>query len=241
MENYRAELEKRISEVLYYIWDPIGVCDGEALPEVRDEYDSYVYALTKAAMDGKSQSEIAKLLTRIVTDRIELPPREEHDNKVAGLILDWSRYIKEKQTDENQIGESGLRILLDKSGERPFNPIATLDEARLAEGAYLIFEGDHGGQIYLTVPVGHINCDQAALQKLLREVDSLAWNDPSGATMYFEAAKPGQGVPGGMDGGYFGQKLWVHDELDHLYSPILNYLAGRSNTIHSQEKVSEHD
>lgn len=231
MKNYRAELEKRISEILYYIWDPIGVHDEEAPPEARDEYDSYVYALTMAVMDGKSRSEIAGLLTGIVTDRIGLPSREEHDNKVAGLILDWSRYLKERQADENQMGESALRILLDKSGERPFNPITMLDQARLVEGAYLVFEGDHGGQIYLTVPVGHINCDQAALQKLLREVDSLTWNDPGGAAMYFEAAKPGQGVPGGMDGGYFGQKLWVHDELDKMYLPISRYLAGQVDTI----------
>ncbi len=39
IQTFERELTSRISEVLHYTWDPIGV-RGD--PHARDEYDSYV-------------------------------------------------------------------------------------------------------------------------------------------------------------------------------------------------------
>lgn len=39
LSAFERELCLRINEVLYYVWDPIGVADT---PRARDEYDSYV-------------------------------------------------------------------------------------------------------------------------------------------------------------------------------------------------------
>jgi hypothetical protein len=39
MSKYSDELHSRVDEILYYIWDPIGVA---AEPSARDEYSRYV-------------------------------------------------------------------------------------------------------------------------------------------------------------------------------------------------------
>lgn len=41
-ESQQNELHKRIDEVLYYLWDPIGISDE---PCVRGEYSSYVSSI----------------------------------------------------------------------------------------------------------------------------------------------------------------------------------------------------
>lgn len=42
------ELDKRIDEVLFYVWDPIGVSD---IPEARGEYSSYTMTILKYAVE----------------------------------------------------------------------------------------------------------------------------------------------------------------------------------------------
>ena len=58
----RQELFARIDEVLHYIWDPIGVCE---MPEVRDEYASYVPAVMKLLDDGADRDQIVAYLTHL--------------------------------------------------------------------------------------------------------------------------------------------------------------------------------
>ena len=38
-ELMRVEMEKRVSEILFYVWDPVGV---QPMPSCRDEYEDYV-------------------------------------------------------------------------------------------------------------------------------------------------------------------------------------------------------
>lgn len=92
-ETQHFLLKQRIDEVLYYVWDPIGVNDLG--PDARDEYDSYVYDIYQMALSNKSILEISEYLTYITVDRMGLDERREHDNHIAELILDWKAYIQD--------------------------------------------------------------------------------------------------------------------------------------------------
>ena len=82
--------------------------------------------------------------------------------------------------------------------------------------AYVVLQGDWGGQIYLTAPVTHVKCSEAELSSLLVALDHHAWpcNDGDGAEMFYERFAPGAGVAGGMGGGTTTYSVWLHPELE---------------------------
>lgn len=92
-----SDLQKRISEVLYYEWDPIGVRSFE--PSARDEYDSYVPVLAQDVMKGASASQIEKSLYRIETEEIELKCDSEKRKYSAELIMSWYEYLTNDEND----------------------------------------------------------------------------------------------------------------------------------------------
>jgi hypothetical protein len=53
------ELQARISEILHYVWDPIGVAGN---PHARDEYDGYIGAVWEQAKGGGDADQIASAL-----------------------------------------------------------------------------------------------------------------------------------------------------------------------------------
>jgi len=59
MKKYsQKELSKRVSEVLYYLWDPIGVSTA---PEARSEYEDYVPQVVGILERSEDAQELAKL------------------------------------------------------------------------------------------------------------------------------------------------------------------------------------
>ena len=60
----QIELYKRIDEVLFYKWDPIGISDGDW---ARDEYQSYLPQVFKLALETNNPELIANYLTVITT------------------------------------------------------------------------------------------------------------------------------------------------------------------------------
>lgn len=90
--NLEQNLSQRISEVLYYNWDPIGVNDFG--PESRDEYDSYVPKLVKAIIDGATVADIEKILYRIETEAMEVRGIGDARKAVAELLVDWHDFLK---------------------------------------------------------------------------------------------------------------------------------------------------
>jgi hypothetical protein len=92
--------------------------------------------------------------------------------------------------------------------------LRTLDEARTMEHTAVVMQGDAGGQIYLTVPVKYVMCDEDALRGLLDALDALEWNEPARARLNFELAPIGSGVMGGMGGGLVIDGVWMHKRLD---------------------------
>lgn len=78
-----SELEKRVDEVLFYMWDPLGF---KAEPYARTEYRSYVKEVLNYLEDGKSSEEISNLLIDIVENRMGLTFSREI-TQIAGKLL----------------------------------------------------------------------------------------------------------------------------------------------------------
>ncbi|MBO1520774.1 hypothetical protein [Oceanisphaera pacifica] len=81
--NRIDQLVCRIDEVLFYIWDPIGV-SGSNLP--RDEYSRYTEQAFELALAHSSHTPLANYLTEFVTEHIGMPENKANDAKVAELI-----------------------------------------------------------------------------------------------------------------------------------------------------------
>ncbi len=95
---------------------------------------------------------------------------------------------------------------------------------------WLIFEGDWGGQIYLTVPLSLIG-PRALILTLSRKLDDIAWDcnggDGSSIYIYSPSATTHQmaefdcdpvtdlrHIGGGMGGAQISEKaVWIHDEF----------------------------
>lgn len=81
----QLELYKRIDEILFYEWDPIGVSDSDW---ARDEYQSYLPRVFAYAMKSKSPEPIAKYLSVVSTENMGLSAAPEHDMKIAKIIIE---------------------------------------------------------------------------------------------------------------------------------------------------------
>lgn len=80
----QSELYKRIDEILYYEWDPIGVSNTS---EARDEYHSYLPRVFAYAMEVVSPDTLAAYLEHIVTTSMGLGSQPEFSRKIASHIL----------------------------------------------------------------------------------------------------------------------------------------------------------
>lgn len=74
---------KKIDDILWYDWDPIGVKDFAP----RDEYQSYVPAIFNLKKSGAGQNEIANTLFRFETENMGMVGILENCMKVADKIL----------------------------------------------------------------------------------------------------------------------------------------------------------
>jgi hypothetical protein len=72
-----------------------------------------------------------------------------------------------------------------------YEAFRSLDDARSAPDSVVVMEGDYGGSIYLTCPARLVQCDEATLRDLLRQLDEEWWNDLEGAGLYYERAPVG--------------------------------------------------
>ena len=92
------ELYRRTDEVLYYLWDPIGISDD---PDARDEYYDYlghVFTLLKGTKDG---ADIGQYLTWASKERMGLsftPASEDQLKKVIECLLRYRKNIQTKHS-----------------------------------------------------------------------------------------------------------------------------------------------
>lgn len=86
------ELGRRVDEVLFYVWDPIGVSDE---PCARWEYKEYVPKILQLVEQNDDPSPISAHLTKIVIDYMGLTPDKKQCDYTAELLLNHKKAIKE--------------------------------------------------------------------------------------------------------------------------------------------------
>jgi hypothetical protein len=97
-------------------------------------------------------------------------------------------------------------------------PLADLEKVRATEDLtkwWILMEGDWGGQVYLTIPLRLVTASPSAVMEVLKLIDSIAWdcNEGEGAEVYLKRAECGKCIGGGMGGGIFYDRLWLHPEF----------------------------
>ena len=90
LADTELELYRRVDEVLYYVWDPIGVAPS---PVTRDEYQRYLPKVFAMLQEGSGVSPIAAYLDNVATERMGLNGNPEHSKQVAELLLDCKTEI----------------------------------------------------------------------------------------------------------------------------------------------------
>lgn len=86
------ELRRRVDEVLYYIWDPIGVFDQ---PFARAEYEDYVPKVLQLVEHNDSIQPISKHLASIVRANMSSSPDKTQCDYTAKILLEHKQAIKE--------------------------------------------------------------------------------------------------------------------------------------------------
>jgi hypothetical protein len=129
--------------------------------------------------------------------------------------------------------ESPLRKMISNTHGSQYEALPNLDQAKKTNNAYLIMEGDDGGQIYLVSPVEIIKCDEKTLELLLKDLDAKKWKDLSMAGLYYEVHEPNTTISGGMGGGRAEIDLWVHKDFEELKSKIQNVISGLATSINN--------
>jgi hypothetical protein len=115
----------------------------------------------------------------------------------------------------NYIAHSRLDLVEVRDPPEPsFIELASLEEARTMDHTAAIMQGGGGEQIYLTVPIKYVRCEEAALGALLKVLDALACKDAARASLTFELAPIGSGLYAGMGGGAIVDGIWLHPQLE---------------------------
>ncbi|WP_318448853.1 hypothetical protein [Photobacterium leiognathi] len=90
MENITSdELERRVDEVLFYHWDPIGI---NQYVNTRAEYRSYVPQILSMLEQGE-MSEVIKLLSDLERS-MSLEPNESTVRKIVDLLFSHKNAIE---------------------------------------------------------------------------------------------------------------------------------------------------
>jgi hypothetical protein len=128
-------------------------------------------------------------------------------------------------------------MMADASGDA-YTAFTTLTAAREHPASVVIFEGDYGGTIYLTIPVRHVACGETALKQLLFDIDAMYWSDTHGTRVVYEVVPVGAGVAGGMGGGLVVDGLWLHPKIEALgmREDIQQVLDGQRQEIDTNGK-----
>jgi len=84
MTNEEKPIYKRIDEILWFDWDPIGVNDTE---QARDEYQSYIPRIFSLKINGGDKETIAQHLYKIETDNMGLGGNINNCRIIADKIV----------------------------------------------------------------------------------------------------------------------------------------------------------
>ena len=79
-------LQRAVSEVLHYVWDPIGVA---ARPEARNEYDGYVEGVCALLWRGTDVDGLVAYLVDIADTSMGLAGTHARADRAANILLTW--------------------------------------------------------------------------------------------------------------------------------------------------------
>lgn len=85
------ELTSRIDEILYYLWDPIGVSDE---PCARGEYSSYVGIIIKLVIE-ENEHKIIRKLSEIESVNMGLTKNPMKNKKIAKRLIEDLYAVRE--------------------------------------------------------------------------------------------------------------------------------------------------
>ncbi len=90
-----ADLYQRVSEILYYVWDPIGVLPAAG---ARDEYDAYVPTVVRLLYEEKEREEIIRYLLDLQTGHMGMNLTDDARARAAHavqVLIEHNAWIKE--------------------------------------------------------------------------------------------------------------------------------------------------
>jgi hypothetical protein len=87
-----GELKRRVDEVLFYVWDPIGVRDE---PYARAEYESYVPGVLRLVEENRSKRKISDHLSTIIRASMGISPSKDRCDYTAEILLRHKEAIEE--------------------------------------------------------------------------------------------------------------------------------------------------
>ncbi|WOB50958.1 hypothetical protein NYR97_06130 [Xanthomonas hydrangeae] len=79
-------MHRIVSEVLHYIWDPIGIAGSVG---ARDEYDGYADHVFSLLWHGTDASSIAQYLVKVAGERMGLSGTEWRASLAADKLVEW--------------------------------------------------------------------------------------------------------------------------------------------------------
>lgn len=84
------ELYKKTDEVLFYIWDPIGISNE---PYARDEYYSYLPHVFQMLIDNEPKASIVNYLLTVVSDNMGISPDVNKTEEVVQILFGYKNKI----------------------------------------------------------------------------------------------------------------------------------------------------
>ncbi|MDO6766189.1 hypothetical protein [Agarivorans sp. 1_MG-2023] len=85
-------LYRRVDEILFYLWDPIGVCD---IPMARDEYQSYLPQVFKLLLNDSKDHEISAYLIKVESGSMGMSANSKKAIEVARLLIETKEALLE--------------------------------------------------------------------------------------------------------------------------------------------------
>jgi len=92
-DQFEPELLQRVDEVLYYLWDPLGVARE---PQSRQEYAAFVSDIFAALLDDADEQRLMELLLLLETEFLNMAPRPSQARRIAEVLVDWRALLEQK-------------------------------------------------------------------------------------------------------------------------------------------------
>ncbi|HEY3783277.1 MAG TPA: hypothetical protein VGL56_19530 [Fimbriimonadaceae bacterium] len=99
-DEIEKELSERIDEVLFYIWDPIGV---NHYAQARDEYRAYVPRVLEAVRTDAGPEELIILLNQLAAGPMGLGSSEQLADRARAAVetvFDWMELLNHRAARE---------------------------------------------------------------------------------------------------------------------------------------------